>query len=197
MDDLKKKILDEFKLAVTESIREKVEDDNLSILNLNVMSKAKKLSVLNSKEIFSALIETVVELEATKIALSAAKLATDASQKLIQQYRESDTAMDEFHDVALSSVYTMGDLIQNLGSELDAAPQRLASAGGKGKSQKYDVLKKRVFELYEAKKWNSPREAAQKIEADIIELSIQSGVPLSGSQPWETIHKWILKHIKK
>lgn len=197
MNDLNNKLFNEFKLAVADSIRKKAENDNLSILNLDVMNKAKQLSALNSKEIFSALIETVVELEATKLALSAATRVADASQKLIEQYRETDVVIDEFHDVALSSVYTMGDLVQDLGNELETAPNRLASAGGKGKAQKYDVLKNRVFELYEAKKWNSPREAAQKIEAEIIEFSKQSGVPLSGSQPWETIHKWILKHIKK
>jgi len=197
MNDLNKKLFNEFKLAVADSIRKKSDNDNLSILNLDVMNKAKQLSALNSKEIFSALIETVVELEATKLALSAATKAANASQELIEQYRETDAAIDEFHDVALNSVYTMGDLVQDLGHELEIAPNRLASAGGKGRSQKYDVLKKRVFELYEARKWNSPREAAQKIEAEIIEFSKQSGVPLSGSQPWETIHKWILKHIKK
>ena len=197
MDDFKKKIFSDFKFAVAESIREKANNDNLSILNLGVMTKAKQLSALNSIDIFSALIETVVELEATKLALSSATQATDASQELIKKYRETDAAVDEFNEVALSGVYTMGALVQDLSKELDAAPQRLARAGGKGKSQKYDILKKRVFELYEEKKWNSPREAAQKIEADIIEFSKQAGVPLSGSQPWETIHKWILKHNKK
>lgn len=196
MDTFNKKIFDEFKLAVSESIREKADNDNLSIFNLDVMSKAKQLSAFSSNDIFSALVETVIELEATKIALSAATSATDASQQLIQQYREADAAIDEFHNSVLNGVYTMGGLVHELSNELADAPNRLASAGGKGKSQKYDVLKKRVVELYEAKKWNSPREAAQKIEANIIELSKQAGVPLSGSQPWETIHKWILRHIK-
>lgn len=197
MDSLKQKLLDEFKLAVADSIKRKANNESLSILNLEVMAKAKHLSALNSKEIFSALVETVVELEATKIALSASTLATDASQELIKKYRETDAAVDELNELAVSGVYAMGALAQDLGKELEKAPHRLASSGGKGKSQKYDVLKNRVFELYEAKKWNSPREAAQKIEAEIISLSEQAGVPLAGSQPWETIHKWILKHIKK
>lgn len=197
MNDLNNKLFNEFKLSVADSIRKKADNDNLSILNLDVMNKAKQLSALKPKEIFSALIETVVELEATKLALSAATRVSDASQKLTEQYRETDVAIDEFNDVALSSVYTMSDLVQSLGNDLKTAPNRLARAGGKGRAQKYDVLKKRVLELYEAKKWNSAREAAQKIEAEIVEFSKQSGVPLSGSQPWETIHKWILKHIKK
>ncbi|HDC2658246.1 TPA: hypothetical protein O7142_000579 [Salmonella enterica] len=132
MDTFKKSIFDEFKLAVAASIREKADNDNLSIFNLDVMSKAKQFSAFSSKDMFSALVETVVELEATKMALLAATSATDASQQLIKQYRETDAAIDEFHDAALSGVYTMGNLVQELGNELDAAPNRLASAGGRG-----------------------------------------------------------------
>ncbi|EIV7689398.1 hypothetical protein MA092_003503 [Salmonella enterica] len=132
MDTFKKSIFDEFKLAVAASIREKADNDNLSIFNLDVMSKAKQLSAFSSKDMFSALVETVVELEATKMALLAATSATDASQQLIKQYREADAAIDEFHDAALSGVYIMGNLVQDLGNELDVAPNRLASAGGRG-----------------------------------------------------------------
>lgn len=62
MDTFKKSIFDEFKLAVAASIREKADNDNLSIFNLDVMSKAKQLSAFSSKDMFSALVETVVEL---------------------------------------------------------------------------------------------------------------------------------------
>lgn len=197
MDDFDKKVFEEFKFAVAESIRRKANNDKLSILNFEVMTKAKKLSGLSSRDIFSALIETVVELEATKFALSAATKATDASKELIESYRAADAAAEEFSEIAVDGIESLDALMQDLNHELEAAPKRLASAGGKGRANKYDVLKNRVYELYDAKKWNSSREAAQKIEAEIIELSKQAGVPFSGAQPWETIHKWILNHIKK
>ncbi|EBS4565300.1 hypothetical protein DOW39_04825 [Salmonella enterica subsp. enterica serovar Tanger] len=198
MDESVKKAFEELQDAIAISIAEKYENENLSVFNLDVMAKAKKFSSLsvNSKELFSILIETVTELEATKLALKSSLALAKQSELLIEKYKETDIASDEFKDIAVSGIFSMGDHIDHLSTELKKAPHHFASSGGKGKSQKYDVLKKRVIELYEAKKWNSPREAAQKIEADIIELSKEAGVPLSGSQPWETIHKWILKHIK-
>lgn len=195
MDKVTQEALEDFKESIKQSMLERIDNPNLSIFNLDVLAKAKKLSN-NPSDLLSMLVNTVAELEMLKFQLSSMSSLLEAQKRVIEAHKAAEIAEDEFSNVAVDGVYALGDVINELREELNSAPQRLARAGGKGKSQKYDVLKKRVIELYEAKKWNSPREAAQKIEADIIELSKDAGVPLSGSQPWETIHKWILKHIK-
>lgn len=195
MDKVAQEALEDFKKSIKQSMLERIDNPNLSIFNLDVLAKAKKLSN-NPVDLLSMLVNTVAELEMLKFQLSSMSSLLEAQKRVIEAHKGAEIAEDEFSNVAMEAIYTLGEGLKEAGTELKEAPQKLASAGGKGRSKKYDALKQRVIERYEAKRWKSPRDAAISMEPEIVELSKQLGIPLSDRQAWERIYKWLLRHLK-
>jgi len=195
MDKKIREELEEFKKSIRQSMLERIDNPKLSIFNIDVLVKAKNLSH-DPIDLLSMLINTAAELEMLKFQLSSMSDLLDAKENLLKVYRDSEVVEDEFSNIAMASVYELGEAVGKLRDELDSAPQKLARAGGKGRSKRYDALKQRVYELYEAKRWKSPRDAAIAMEPEIIELSKKLGIPLSDRQAWERIYKWLLSNLK-
>lgn len=195
MEKLIQEALDDFKKSVNQAMLERIDNPNLSIFNLDVLAKAKKLSNKPS-DLLSMLVNTVAELEMLKFQLSSMSSLLGAQKRVIEAHKDAEIAEDEFSNVAVDGIYALGDVISELREELNSAPQKLARAGGEGRANRYNALKLRVFELYQAKRWKSPRDAAIAMEPEIIELSKKLGIPLSERQAWERIYKWLLNNLK-
>jgi hypothetical protein len=74
---------------------------------------------------------------------------------------------------------------------MQAQKAEQAKNGAKGRAEKYQPLKDRAFELVNARKWQSRRNAAQTIEPEILGLAKSLNIPLSEAQAEITITGWL------
>ncbi|MCH5049418.1 hypothetical protein [Pectobacterium aquaticum] len=196
----RKDIIDQVEVLIAEKVRKGIEIGHIDIDD-DSLDKTLRLLLLSNAfdddEWISWVIDLIIERELEKIKAETAIGGIPALTEALTAYSDYSKIVSQTSKLMLNKIKVLNSDISLLKGEVAFAPKKLASLGGRAKRKKFLPLKTRALEIYKSRNWASTRQAAMSMQQEIIELAKKENIPLSHSNAWESIQKWIPEMLKR